>query len=44
MEQIVLAGCAEILKLEDDDLVLNIQSDEPLVKAEMVQDLYSCFD
>lgn len=39
-----LAECAEILKLEDDDLVLNIQGDEPLIKAEMVQDLYSCFD
>lgn len=39
-----LAECAEILKLDDGDLVLNIQGDEPLIKAEMVQDLYSCFD
>lgn len=39
-----LAECAEILKLEDEDLVLNIQGDEPLIKAEMVQNLYSCFD
>lgn len=39
-----LAECAEILQLEDEDLVLNIQGDEPLIKAEMVQDLYSCFD
>ncbi len=39
-----LAECAEILKLDDDDLVLNIQGDEPLIKSEMVQDLYSCFD
>lgn len=39
-----LAECAEILRLVDDDLVLNIQGDEPLIKAEMVQDLYSCFD
>lgn len=39
-----LAECAEILKLEDEDLVLNIQGDEPLIKQEMVQDLYSCFD
>lgn len=39
-----LAECAEILELKDDDLVLNIQGDEPLIKAEMVQDLYSCFD
>ena len=39
-----LAECAEILKLEDEDIVLNIQGDEPLIKAEMVRDLYSCFD
>lgn len=39
-----LAECAEILKLEDEDIVLNIQGDEPLIKAEMVWDLYSCFD
>lgn len=39
-----LAECAEILGLCDDDLVLNIQGDEPLIKSEMVQDLYSCFD
>jgi len=39
-----LAECADILALDDDDLVLNIQGDEPLIRAEMVQDLYSCFD
>lgn len=39
-----LAECAEILNLDDEDLVLNIQGDEPLITAEMVQDLYSCFD
>lgn len=39
-----LAECAELLQLEDEDLVLNIQGDEPLIKAEMVRDLYSCFD
>lgn len=39
-----LAECVEILKLENEDLVLNIQGDEPLIKAEMIQDLYSCFD
>lgn len=39
-----LAECAETLELCDDDLVLNIQGDEPLIKAEIIQDLYSCFD
>ena len=39
-----LAECAEILQLRDEDLVLNIQGDEPLNKAEMIADLYSCFD
>lgn len=39
-----LAECARILKLDDDDLVLNIQGDEPLIRAEMVLDLISCFD
>ncbi|EGP4707114.1 3-deoxy-manno-octulosonate cytidylyltransferase [Enterococcus faecium] len=39
-----LAECAEILQLRDEDLVLNIQGDEPLIKAEMIADLYSCFD
>ncbi len=39
-----LAECANILQLDDDDIVLNIQGDEPLIKAEMINDLYSCFD
>ncbi len=39
-----LAECANILQLEEDDIVLNIQGDEPLIKSEMVRDLYSCFD
>lgn len=39
-----LAECALILGLEDNDLVLNIQGDEPLIKAGMVRDLMSCFD
>lgn len=39
-----IAECAEILQLEDDDIVLNIQGDEPLISLEMVSDLYSCFD
>lgn len=39
-----LAECAQILKLADDDLVLNIQGDEPLINKEMVLDLLGCFD
>jgi 3-deoxy-manno-octulosonate cytidylyltransferase (CMP-KDO synthetase) len=38
-----LAECAEILKLEDEDIVLNIQGDEPLINPQMVSDLYSNF-
>jgi 3-deoxy-manno-octulosonate cytidylyltransferase (CMP-KDO synthetase) len=39
-----LAECAEILKLADEDIVLNIQGDEPLINPQMVADLYSNFD
>ncbi len=39
-----LAECAEILKLEDEDIVLNIQGDEPLINPQMVKDLYSNFE
>lgn len=39
-----LAECADILNLESDDIVLNIQGDEPMIKPEMVQDLISTFD
>lgn len=39
-----LAECAQILKLQDDDLVLNIQGDEPLIRKEMILDLISCFE
>ena len=39
-----LAECADILSLSPEDIVLNIQGDEPLIKKEMVQDLISCFD
>lgn len=39
-----LAECADILKLEDEDLVLNIQGDEPLINPQMVADLYSNFE
>lgn len=36
-----LAECAQILNLEDEDIVLNIQGDEPLVRAKMIDDLLS---
>jgi len=39
-----LAECAETLNLADEDIVLNIQGDEPLIKPEMVADLASTFD
>ncbi len=39
-----LAECACILNLDDEDIILNIQGDEPLVCPEMVLDLLSVFD
>jgi 3-deoxy-manno-octulosonate cytidylyltransferase (CMP-KDO synthetase) len=39
-----LAECAEILKLNDEDIILNIQGDEPLIKEEMIEDLISTFN
>lgn len=36
--------CREILKLNDDDIILNIQGDEPLIQPEMVQELLSSFE
>lgn len=39
-----LAECAQMLNLEEEDLVLNIQGDEPLINKEMILDLLSCFD
>lgn len=39
-----LAECADILMLNDEDVVLNIQGDEPLIKPEMILDLLSTFD
>nr|WP_024837328.1 3-deoxy-manno-octulosonate cytidylyltransferase [Clostridium sp. 12(A)] len=39
-----LAECADILQLNDEDIVLNIQGDEPLIRPEMVMDLISTFD
>lgn len=39
-----LAECVEILKLDEEDVVLNIQGDEPLICPEMIADLYGCFE
>ena len=38
-----LAECAKILKLDDEDILLNIQGDEPLIRSEMILDLISTF-
>lgn len=39
-----LAECVQMLNLEEEDIVLNIQGDEPLINKEMILDLLSCFD
>ena len=38
-----LAECARVLDLGDDDVILNIQGDEPLIQPEMILDLLSLF-
>lgn len=39
-----LAECINILNLNEEDIVLNIQGDEPLIKPEMIEDLLNAFD
>lgn len=39
-----LAECVDILTLDGEDIVLNIQGDEPLIRKEIVRDLIACFD
>lgn len=39
-----LAECAEKLMLDDSDIILNIQGDEPLIQKGMILDLVSIFD
>lgn len=39
-----LAECVELLELDDTDIVLNIQGDEPLIKEDMILDLISTMD
>ena len=36
-----LAECVQILELQDTDIVLNIQGDEPLIEEQMIMDLLS---
>lgn len=38
-----LAECVELLNLDKEDIVLNIQGDEPLIKKETVLDLINMF-
>lgn len=39
-----LAECSEILGLDDEDIVLNIQGDEPLIRTETIMDLINIFN
>lgn len=39
-----LTECVKNLELDDEDIVLNVQGDEPLIRPEMVADLYSTFE
>ena len=39
-----VAECVELLGLNEDDLVLNIQGDEPMINSTMIEDLISIFD
>lgn len=39
-----LAECAEILNLDDEDIILNVQGDEPLIQKEMIETLLKAFD
>lgn len=39
-----LAECVGLLGLNDEDIVFNIQGDEPLIRSEMIMDLVSIFD
>lgn len=36
-----LAECVDILHLDDDDVILNIQGDEPMIQSGMIYDLIS---
>ena len=36
-----ISECAKILKLDDDELIINVQADEPFIEPEVVQSLIS---
>lgn len=38
-----LAECSDILKLDEDDILINVQGDEPLIKINMIEDLIEAF-
>lgn len=39
-----IAECITKINLDDDDIVLNIQGDEPMIKTEMIKTLIGAFD
>ena len=39
-----VGNCAKILGLTDEDIVYNIQGDEPLIRSEMIDELIDIFD
>lgn len=39
-----LAECVDILNIDEEDIVLNIQGDEPLINPSMIVDLYRIFE
>lgn len=39
-----LGECAEKLNLNAEDIIINVQGDEPLIRREMVEDLLEVFD
>lgn len=36
--------CREILKLDNEDIILNVQGDEPLIQPEMIEELLAIFE
>ena len=39
-----IAECVSKINIEDNDIILNIQGDEPMIKSEMISQLISAFD
>ena len=38
-----IAECSDIIKAHENDLIINVQGDEPLIQEAMLLDLLSCF-